>query len=184
MPAGGRAARADPSLPKDAAGKVDPQAGTRIWEAMPLAPAPVVPLHDWRGWPGQPDRTRRGDPGRTVMSVISMAVLRPASSSASDELRSTLERQRSAFLKSAPPGLAERRADLAKLGKAIRESAPRLAEAISADFGNRSRHETMLAEVFTTLAGIRHAAHHLPRWMKPKRVSVSLELMPAQARIL
>ncbi|HEV8027223.1 MAG TPA: coniferyl aldehyde dehydrogenase [Stellaceae bacterium] len=118
------------------------------------------------------------------MSVISMAVLRPASSSASDELRSTLERQRSAFLKSAPPGLAERRADLAKLGKAIRESAPRLAEAISADFGNRSRHETMLAEVFTTLAGIRHATHHLPRWMKPKRVSVSLELMPAQARIL
>jgi coniferyl-aldehyde dehydrogenase len=118
------------------------------------------------------------------MSVISMAVLRPASSSAGDELRATLERQRSAFLKSAPPGLAERRADLAKLGKAIRESAPRLADAISADFGNRSRHETMLAEVFTTLAGIRHAAHHLPRWIKPKRVSVSLELMPAQARIL
>ena len=118
------------------------------------------------------------------MSVISMAVLRPASSSASDELRATLERQRSAFLESAPPSLEERRTDLAKLGTAMRESAPRLAEAISADFGNRSRHETMLAEVFTTLAGIRHASRHLAQWMKPKRVSVSLELMPARARIL
>ena len=118
------------------------------------------------------------------MSVISMAVLRPASSSASDELRATLERQRSAFLETAPPSLEERRTDLAKLGTAMRESAPRLAEAISADFGNRSRHETMLAEVFTTLAGIRHASRHLAQWMKPKRVSVSLELMPARARIL
>jgi coniferyl-aldehyde dehydrogenase len=117
------------------------------------------------------------------MSVISMAVLRPASSSASDELRATLERQRSAFLKGAPPTLEERRADLAKLGTAIRDNTSRLAEAISADFGSRSRHETMLAEVFTTLAGLRHTSRHLGQWMKPKRVSVSLELMPARARI-
>ncbi|MGO8919409.1 MAG: coniferyl aldehyde dehydrogenase [Stellaceae bacterium] len=118
------------------------------------------------------------------MSVVSAAVLRPASSSATDELRATLERQREAFLQAEPPALAERLADLAKLKAAIRDKAETIAQVISADFGNRSRHESLIAEVFTTLGGIRHASRHLGRWMRPKRVSVGLELMPGRARIL
>jgi coniferyl-aldehyde dehydrogenase len=118
------------------------------------------------------------------MSVIATAVLRPAGSSATDELRATLERQRAAFLQAGPPALAERLGDLARLKAAIRSRSDALAAAISADFGNRSRHETILAEVFTALASIRHARRHLARWMRPKRVSVSLELLPGRARIL
>ena len=41
-----------------------------------------------------------------------------------------------------------------------------------------------LAEIFPAQATIRHTLRHLARWMKPKRVSVSLELMPATARII
>lgn len=118
------------------------------------------------------------------MSVVGTAVLRPGSSSATDELRATLERQRAAFLQAGAPSLAQRRADLAKLKAAIKDKAESIAEAISADFGSRSRHESLLAEIFTTLAGIRHTARHLSGWMRPKRVSVSLELMPGRARIL
>src|SRR5579883_1424356 len=118
------------------------------------------------------------------MGVVSMAVLRPEPASAGDALRATLERQREAFLKEGPPSLAARRADLLKLKAAIKDNAERIAEVISSDFGNRSRHETLLAEVFTTLAGIRHTARHLGRWMRPKRVAVSLELFPGRARIL
>ncbi len=118
------------------------------------------------------------------MSVVSAAVLRPASSGATDELRATLERQRAAFLKAGPPSLEQRRADLAKLKSAVRDKADAVAAAISADFGNRSRHESLLAEIFTTLAGIRHAEKHLAQWMRPKRVSVALELLPGRARIL
>ncbi len=118
------------------------------------------------------------------MSVVGAAVLRPASSSATDELRATLERQRAAFLQAGSPPLAERLADLARLKAAIRDRADAIAEAISADFGNRSRHESLIAEIFTALAGIRHASKHLARWMRPKRVSVSLELRPGRARIL
>ena len=117
------------------------------------------------------------------MSVVSVAELRGAGA-ASDEMRAILERQRAAFLKDGPPSLAERRADLAKLKAAIRENTERIAQAISADFGNRSRHETLLAEIFTTLSGIRHASRHLVKWMRPKRVSVGIEFMPARARIL
>ena len=118
------------------------------------------------------------------MTAISAAVLRPEASSATDELAATLSGQREAFLRDGPPNLARRRADLAKLGKAIRANTERIAEAISADFGNRSRHESLIAETFTTLAGLRHTSSHLAGWMRPKRVSVSLELLPGRARIL
>ena len=118
------------------------------------------------------------------MSVVAAAVLRPASSSATDELRSTLTRQRQAFLQAGPPGLEERRADLARLRAALRDKAESIATAISADFGNRSRHESLVAEIFTALVGIRHASKHLPQWMRPKRVSVAPELLPGRARIL
>lgn len=117
------------------------------------------------------------------MSVASVAVLRPVSSSASDELRDTLERQRAAFLKEGPPSLSDRRADLARLKAAMKENARRIADVISADFGNRSTHETLLAEVFTTLSAIRHASRHLAQWMRPKRVSVGFEFWPGRARI-
>jgi coniferyl-aldehyde dehydrogenase len=95
-----------------------------------------------------------------------------------------LTRQREAFLQSGPPTLKERRADLAKLRRAIQQNAERLALEISGDFGTRSRYETLLADVWPTLAASRHAIRHLRRWMAPKRVSVSLEFMPAGARIL
>ena len=44
-----------------------------------------------------------------------------------------------------------------------------ICEAISADYGHRSRHETLLAEVVPVIDGIRHTARHLRRWMKPQR---------------
>jgi coniferyl-aldehyde dehydrogenase len=76
------------------------------------------------------------------------------------------------------------RADLKTLGAAIGNNVDRLAAAISADFGNRSRYETELAEIFPAQSAIRHTLRHLSGWMQPKRVSVGLELMPATARIL
>src|SRR5438552_1288266 len=98
--------------------------------------------------------------------------------------RAILERQRSAFLQAGQPTLQERRADLQRLHQAIADKAERIAEVIAADFGSRSRHETLIAEVWSTLAAIRHTAGHLRRWMKPKRVPVGLALMPGRARIL
>src|SRR5271167_847362 len=101
-----------------------------------------------------------------------------------DALSTILERQRELFLRDGPPSLERRRADLAKLKLAIKDSADRIVDVISLDFGNRSRHESLLAEVFATRAAIRHALRHLACWMRPKRVSVSLELQRGRARIL
>jgi coniferyl-aldehyde dehydrogenase len=103
---------------------------------------------------------------------------------ASAPMRATFDAQRAAFLRAGAPSLAERRADLKKLGEAIGKNVDRLAAAISADFGNRSRHETELGEIMPVQTAIRHTLRHLAGWMAPKRVPVSLELMPASARIL
>jgi hypothetical protein len=48
-----------------------------------------------------------------------------------------------------------------------------IADVISADFGSRSRHESLMAEVLTVCASIRDALHRLPRWMRSRRVSVN-----------
>jgi coniferyl-aldehyde dehydrogenase len=100
------------------------------------------------------------------------------------KMRAILDGQRAAFVRAGAPSLQERRADLARLGDAIAQSAGRLAAAISADFGNRSRHETELGEIVPTQSAIRHTLRHLSGWMKPRRVSVGVELLPASARIL
>jgi coniferyl-aldehyde dehydrogenase len=118
------------------------------------------------------------------MSLRDIAEARPKSAGSIDDLGAILARQRAAFQAAEQPTLEQRRQDLARLAQAIKENSERIAEAISADFGNRSRHESLIAEVFPVLAGIRHASSHLQQWMKPKKVSVSLEFMPAHARIL
>ena len=99
-------------------------------------------------------------------------------------MRAMFDAQRAAFLRAGAPSLQQRRADLKKLGDAISRNSDRLAAAISADFGNRSRHETELGEVFPAQSAIRNTLHHLSSRMRPKRVSVGLELVPAAARIL
>jgi coniferyl-aldehyde dehydrogenase len=110
-----------------------------------------------------------------------MSQVRPQTSST---MRDVFDAQRAAFLRAGAPSLQERRTDLTRLADAIGSNAGRLAEAISADFGNRSRHETELGEIVPAQSAIRHTLRHLARWMQPKRVSVGLELMPATARIL
>ena len=73
-----------------------------------------------------------------------MNVIRPIAA----DMRATFDAQRAAFLRAGAPTLQERRADLKKLADAIGRGGERLAAAISADFGNRSRHETEIAEIF------------------------------------
>jgi coniferyl-aldehyde dehydrogenase len=99
-------------------------------------------------------------------------------------LQATFATQRSAFQRGSAPTLRERLAALKTLGTAIRQNTGPLAAAISADFGNRSRYETEIGEIVPVLSAIRHAQRHLRGWMRPKRVTVPLELLPGRARIL
>jgi coniferyl-aldehyde dehydrogenase len=87
-------------------------------------------------------------------------------------LQDTLALQRQTYLAHPVPSLAERQADLRTLQRFIREHQDALCDAISLDYGHRSRHETLLAEVFPAVDGINHILKHLRGWMRPQRRSV------------
>jgi coniferyl-aldehyde dehydrogenase len=87
-------------------------------------------------------------------------------------LRAALDAQRAAYLADPVPSLAQRRADLRTLQRFVREHKQAICDAISADYGHRSRHETLLAEVFPVLDGIDHALKHLRAWSRPQRRAV------------
>ena len=70
------------------------------------------------------------------------------------------------------PSLAERKADLQTLARFIRENKDALCAAVSADYGHRSAHETLLTEIGPALAALRHAARHVGRWMRVQRRGV------------
>ncbi len=113
-----------------------------------------------------------------------MNVALPKSTDAIAGLRAIFDAQRAAFERAGAPSLQQRRADLKKLNDAIGRNLGRIAEAISADFGNRSRHETDLAEIYPAQSAIRYTLRHLERWMRPRRVAVGLDFVPARARII
>ena len=92
--------------------------------------------------------------------------------------------QRAAFAGDMNPGRDVRRDRLARLLQLTEKHQGAIAEAISADFGHRSRHETDLAEIFLVLSGIRHMHRHVGRWMKPRRVATPLHMLPARSEVI
>ncbi len=74
----------------------------------------------------------------------------------------------------AAPSLRARLDTLARLDAMLLREREAFAAAISADFGNRARPETMLAELVPLRAAIAHARRHLARWMRPRRHPVAM----------
>ncbi|WP_054902894.1 coniferyl aldehyde dehydrogenase [Pseudomonas sp. NBRC 111131] len=85
----------------------------------------------------------------------------------------TLEQQRRAFLNDGPPSLERRKANLVKLRMAVLAHRREVEEAISADFGNRSRHETDIMELLGVVQSIDYLLRHLRRFMKSERRHVA-----------
>lgn len=89
-------------------------------------------------------------------------------------LEETLQLQRAAYLANPIPTLAQRKADLLKLKAFVQDNREGLVQAVNADYGNRSRHETLFTEIFTVVDGVDHVLKHLKKWMKPQRRGVDL----------
>ncbi|MFO1217160.1 MAG: coniferyl aldehyde dehydrogenase [Burkholderiaceae bacterium] len=101
------------------------------------------------------------------------------------QLDAALAAQRAAYQAQPVPSRAQRVADLRTLQRFVRENKDALVDAISADYGHRSRHETLLAEVFPVVDGIDHVIKQLRRWMKPQRRAVDLRnFMGASNRVI
>ncbi len=91
------------------------------------------------------------------------------------ELQKTLDLQRAAYLAHPNPSFAERKADLLKLKAFVTENREAIVEAINKDYGNRSRHESLFAEIFSVVDGVNHTLKHLKSWMKPQRRHIDIK---------
>jgi len=100
-------------------------------------------------------------------------------------LRTRLEQQRAAYLANPVPDLAQRKKDLLALKSMLAENSEAIAAAISADYGNRSAHETLLAEVIMVIDGINFALKHLKKWMRVQKREIEFSLYPgARNRVI
>ena len=100
-------------------------------------------------------------------------------------LQRALDAQRQTCARIPVPGYRERVADLRTLQRFLLENREALIEAVSADYGNRSRHETLFGEMVPVLDGIKHTLKHLRRWMRPQRRAVDFLRFPgARNRVL
>jgi coniferyl-aldehyde dehydrogenase len=100
----------------------------------------------------------------------------------SSDLNTTLSRLRDAHQRHVPD-YAGRIADLKSLRAAFKARLDDFAAAMSADFGRRSRHESLLTDGMTVLNEIDHLLHHLRGWMRTKRAAADWLFFPARTEV-
>lgn len=98
------------------------------------------------------------------------------------ELNTQLARLRAAQQRETPD-YAQRIADLKRLRAAYKARIEEFARAMSADFGRRSRHESLLTDGMTVVNEIDYLSRHLRAWMRPKRAAADWLFFPARTEV-
>jgi coniferyl-aldehyde dehydrogenase len=96
------------------------------------------------------------------------------------ELAGLWQAQRDAFARGAPD-YRRRIEALAALRDGVHARQEELVRAVSDDFCGRADEETLMLELFPLYDQIRHARHHLARWMRRRPVRSSWFLYPSRA---
>lgn len=84
-------------------------------------------------------------------------------------MRAMLDRQRAAFLQARPEPLALRKDRIRRLIALLVDHGQALAEAMNADFGNRSITQSLLTDVMPGVSFARYCLKNLDRWARPER---------------
>lgn len=92
--------------------------------------------------------------------------------------------QRAAYGLRPMPSASERINNLQRLRDVLVKYQDSLCEAVSQDFGHRSKDETKIGEILSSLEAIKYACKHVPSWMKPQKRHSGLLSMPAKARVV
>ena len=100
------------------------------------------------------------------------------------ELSSLLGKLKAAQRKSGAPDYDTRIEHLDKLERAILARKHDIAKAIGMDFGVRSKHESLIAEVMIVVNAIKHARAHLHEWMETEPREVSWMFLPGRAEVV
>lgn len=100
------------------------------------------------------------------------------------DLAGILDRMKKAQLASGAPSYEKRIERLDKLLKGMLVHKDAIVAAISEDFGHRSKHESLIADVFTTINAIKHCRAHLHEWMEVEPRPISWLFAPARGELV
>jgi coniferyl-aldehyde dehydrogenase len=92
------------------------------------------------------------------------------------DLAAMLAVQREAFMAELPVPIAKRKDRLKRAAALLTENADAFCDALSEDFGHRSREQSLLTDIAGSVAPIRHAIKSLEGWAKPDKRSVQFPL--------
>jgi coniferyl-aldehyde dehydrogenase len=96
-----------------------------------------------------------------------------------------LKRQRVDYLREGEVSVARRIDRIDRAIALLVDNQEALVEALSADFGHRSRHQSLFTDVAASIGPLKHARKHVAQWMRPerRRVDFPLNLLGARARV-
>jgi len=109
---------------------------------------------------------------------------KPDRDSTFEQLDRIFQLQKSGFASSPFPDAMERISNLNLLKTLMLDNKERIADAIYADFGCRSRSETMMVEMLVAVEGVKYATKRLRRWMRPSRRHVGLLFKTTSAKVV
>jgi len=98
-------------------------------------------------------------------------------------MHETLGTQRAAFMAALPEPLSLRKDRLKRAAAMIADHADRFCDALSEDFGHRSREQSLMTDIAGSITPIKHAIKSLDRWAKrdTRPVQFPLGLLGARA---
>lgn len=94
----------------------------------------------------------------------------------SQQLMADFNAQRTSYLLEPTASYAQRKQDLLVLKKLLNDNVDAIVDAICQDYGNRSRHETLFAEVISVSDGINDTIKQTKKWMKVQKRHVDLSM--------
>ncbi|WP_246048131.1 hypothetical protein [Hankyongella ginsenosidimutans] len=74
--------------------------------------------------------------------------------------------------------------DLLGLGRIFEQHRDELVDAVAADFGIRSRYETILLDLMLGISEIKFARRNLKTWLRPRRVKTDIFGLPGSSRLV
>lgn len=98
-------------------------------------------------------------------------------------MKDILSAQRESFMAALPELISVRKDRLKRAAAMIRDHADRFCDALSEDFGHRSREQSMVTDIGGSISPINHALKHLDKWARPEKrpVQFPLGLLGAKA---
>ena len=98
-------------------------------------------------------------------------------------MQEILEAQKNSFCNSPYPSLKQRKQNLRLILKIVSDYKQEWIDAISEDFGHRSKYETLMMELMQTQHLIKYVLSNLRKWMRAQSRSPGLLNLPARSKI-